>query len=180
MTLCRFTGCGRNARSKGYCGPHYEQMRTGRPLTGFNGRRSKHAPPRITCDEVPCPSLGTPCHVFRGAKTAAGYGCFSIEGETVAVHRHVWERVHGPIPDGMVLDHQCRVRPCCNEDHIRLVTPKINATENIVGVCWQLNAAKTHCSKGHPYNEANTYRSKTQRQCRQCQRERLRRRRLCR
>jgi hypothetical protein len=34
------------------------------------------------------------------------------------------------------------------------------------------NAAKTHCPKGHPFDEANTYRHGGARWCRACRRER--------
>jgi hypothetical protein len=62
---------------------------------------------------------------------------------------------------------------------LRLVTTAINLTENVVGSCWKIHAAKTHCPHGHPYDEANTYRPKNgQRACRACSRERQRRRRM--
>lgn len=77
-------------------------------------------------------------------------------GKTVLVHCYVWERLVGPIPDGMVIDHQCRNRACCNIDHLRVVTPKQNVTENIVGCNWQLNAAKTHCKRVHEFTPENT------------------------
>lgn len=115
--------------------------------------------PTILCDARPCPNpaLSGPCHVFRGTKTQKGYGQISIKNKSVLVHRLVWEREIGPIPKGLEVDHQCRVKSCCNVDHLRIVTQKVNLTENVVGSCWQLEAAKTHCPRGHPYDEANTY-----------------------
>lgn len=95
------------------------------------------------------------------------------------VHRYSYELLHGPIPDGMHVDHICKVRCCVNPSHLRLLTPRQNV---LVGVGPSaLNSAKTHCPKGHEYNERNTYMSKVgKRHCRPCaaEKERLRRQRL--
>ena len=40
----------------------------------------------------------------------------------VMAHRYAWERVNGPIPDGMLLDHTCWNKSCVNVDHLRLAT----------------------------------------------------------
>jgi hypothetical protein len=41
-------------------------------------------------------------------------------------HRVVYEVLVGPIPEGLVLDHGCRTRPCCNPDHLEPVTVAVN------------------------------------------------------
>lgn len=64
------------------------------------------------------------------------------------VHRLSFEAYIGPIPDGFVIDHKCRVRCCVNPQHLRAVTPRINAVENNIGPT-AANAVKTHCPKGH-------------------------------
>jgi len=46
-------------------------------------------------------------------------------GELVMMmyHRYVWQNKHGvTVPDGHEVDHMCRVRSCCNEDHLQLLT----------------------------------------------------------
>ncbi len=90
------------------------------------------------------------------------------------VHRYIWECEVGPIPEGLVLDHQCRNRACCNVDHLRVVTYQVNSTENVVGIGWQVHEAKTHCPSGHVYDEANTYYDGRGRQCRACKNKRQR------
>jgi hypothetical protein len=43
-------------------------------------------------------------------------------GARVYAHRRAYERVHGPIPEGLVLDHLCRNRWCCNPEHLQPVS----------------------------------------------------------
>lgn len=142
-------------------------------------RRSPGTPPRLICDEQPCPvaSLSGPCHVFRGARNDSGYGVVRAFGKMVRVHRLAWEREVGPIPQGMVIDHQCRVRACCNVDHLRLVTLRQNNTENVIGNAGQMHAAKTHCPYGHPYTKENTMMHHGSRECLICVQAHARRRR---
>ena len=46
-------------------------------------------------------------------------------------HRWAWEQAKGPIPKGLVVDHLCRVRWCCNPDHMELVTNRENILRGI-------------------------------------------------
>lgn len=102
----------------------------------------------------------------------SGYGQVRWNGKQVQVHRLVWEWVHGPIPDKMVLDHvECRNRRCANVDHLRLVTKRVNDTENRI----HASSARTHCPKNHPYDAENTIITKRGwRVCRECNKERCR------
>ena len=146
----------------------------------FTARRKKRphgSPPVIEYDEVPCPvpALTGPCHIYRWGK-CQDYGMVKAGGKSVLVHRYVWEQKHGPIEDGKVIDHRCKVHSCCNTDHLRLVTRRVNAIENSVGQA-ALNAVKTHCPAGHLYDRENTYRySNGGRGCRKCVRDGNRRR----
>ena len=85
--------------------------------------------------------------------------------------------VHGPIPEGLVIDHLCRNRACVNPAHLEPVSQRENVMRSPVAE-GAINAAKTHCSQGHPFSPENTatYRlncaSTTIRRCLTCQKER--------
>lgn len=80
------------------------------------------------------PIVGDPgCIVWTGSLAGGGYGHMRVGGRMVKTHRYAWERANGPIPDGMVLDHMCWERACCNVEHLRLATPAQNA-QNRAGV----------------------------------------------
>ena len=126
------------------------------------------------------PHLG-PCWLWTAA-TNYGYGVIGLgrrqDGIALA-HRLLYEHMVGPIPEGLCLDHLCRVRACVNPAHMEVVTLAENKRRGESGPAQ--NARKTHCPQGHPYDEANTYRYNGWRQCRTCcldrRREATRRRR---
>lgn len=63
------------------------------------------------------------CLIWKGFMDRKGYGMFSgPAGKKVFVHRFAYTVARGPIPEGMVLNHSCRVRACCNPDHLAPVT----------------------------------------------------------
>lgn len=110
------------------------------------------------------------CWLFTSAVNPNGYGYFSIKGRYYLAHRVVYEWRVGPIPQGKQIDHLCRVRRCVNPDHLEPVTCKEN-THRGDGPAGR-NARKTHCKRGHPFNEANTHlRLAGGRSCRACRRE---------
>ncbi len=114
---------------------------------------------------------GSPCWLWRRAKTGGGYGQVWIDGKALYTHRVYYERAKGPIPAGLELDHLCRVPACCNPDHLEPVTHFENAQRGV-------RRKKTHCPQGHPYDEFNTgVRRNGHRVCMTCQRESKKRRR---
>lgn len=68
----------------------------------------------------------TPCWVWQGAQKGNGYGSVRSGGKSVAAHRLYYARAKGPIPEGLELDHLCRVRLCVNPDHLEPVTHAVN------------------------------------------------------
>jgi len=121
-----------------------------------------------------------PCPVWTAAKNSPnGYGVFGYEGRQVYAHRWIYEQERGPIPEGMTIDHLCRNKLCMNPDHMEVVTRSENTrralfadSEHRLRVA-RFQAAKTHCAKGHPFDDANTYyepKHPTHRKCRACRR----------
>jgi hypothetical protein len=109
------------------------------------------------------------CVLWNGARVK-GYGMVQHEGKPVYVHRLMYEWFTGPIPDGMELDHLCRVKHCAAPAHLEAVPHAENIRRGETG---RHNAVKTHCPQGHPYDEANAaINNRGSRYCRRCKRER--------
>lgn len=105
------------------------------------------------------------CWEWIGCKMPNGYGRFKGEAPTpMLAHRWSYEHHIGPIPAGLQLDHLCRNRGCVNPWHLEPVTQQENLRRGV-----HHNAVKTHCPRGHAYDEANTYvESRGNRHCRAC------------
>lgn len=118
------------------------------------------------------------CMIWTGALDGSGYGSVNI-GTPKQAYRVAYEHWIGSIPDGLELDHKCRNRKCVSPAHLEPVTHRENTLRGNTFVA--INAAKTHCPHGHPYDIKNTYRNKSGRHCRAChtkakQRYRIRKR----
>jgi len=115
----------------------------------------------------------TKCWLWLASSGSHGYGQFSIRhGITVLVHRFSYEMKYGPIPPRMTIDHVrsrgCMNILCVNPEHLEAVTNKVNILR---GNGWSgLNSRKTHCKRGHLFDEVNTYKYKSGRWCRICKR----------
>lgn len=122
------------------------------------------------------------CWLWTGNRSRSyGYiyngGGRGNERRTMA-HRAVYEAAVGPVPDGLELDHLCRVRLCVNPAHLEPVTRLENIRRGVgPAILGALNGSKTECKNGHPFDEANTrLRPTGGRTCRQCERDRRARR----
>jgi len=126
---------------------------------------------------IPEPNSG--CLLWEGATVAGGYGVFSRAGKLVLAHRVAWEEANGTIPVGLHVCHTCDVPGCCNPAHLFLGTAVDNARDMVAKGRARgggfFSAAKTHCKRGHPFDEANTRIDHGKRQCRICDRLRWRR-----
>ena len=108
------------------------------------------------------------CWLWNAAQSADGYGQFKANRRQVKAHRFAYELLVGPIPDGLQLDHLCRIRHCVNPAHLEPVTPKENIRRGR-----RANSEKSHCPQGHSYDAGNTkLRQHGGRNCRACDRAR--------
>jgi hypothetical protein len=105
------------------------------------------------------------CWVWNKHITANGYSQISTGSRVThslqnrSGHRVSYEVFVGPLIEGMQIDHLCRNRACVNPDHLEQVTPRENIHRS--DAVYKRLMAKTHCPKGHLYDEKNTYRSKS-------------------
>ena len=84
------------------------------------------------------------CHLWNAAVSGKGYGVIQVEGKPLGAHRVAYEMYVGPIPDGLQIDHLCRVRSCVNPSHLEPVTSQENTRRGTV--------VRTHCPQGHEYS----------------------------
>lgn len=101
-----------------------------------------------------------------------GYGQFSGKPNTNAflAHRFAYELMVGPIPEGLQIDHLCRIKNCVNPDHLEAVTPRENVRRHYAAL-----EPATHCIRGHEYTLATVYEFRGKRYCRTCRNEYMRR-----
>lgn len=91
--------------------------------------------------------------------------------KTYTGHRLAFRELRGEIPEGLELDHLCRVRHCVNPWHLEPVSRQENILRGLTVPA--LRVARTHCPQGHEYNAQNTRVSgRNQRSCKQCHRDR--------
>lgn len=107
------------------------------------------------------------CWVWNGVRNEKGYGQLSIGGDRYLAHRISFKLFNGELIEGLVIDHKCMNKACVKPEHIRQVTPAINATENSRSM-GAINKARTHCTSGHELNDENVYLYKGHRECRLC------------
>jgi len=126
---CTLDGCESDHYANGWCQLHY--MRWWR--TGTTETAAKRTPEQRFWDRVDkdgplptwAPFLGS-CWLWTAGKFPAGYGCLGVGGKSVLTHRFSYELLVGPIPEGLEIDHLCRVRACCNPSHLEPVTSAEN------------------------------------------------------
>ena len=93
------------------------------------------------------PDLG-PCWLWLGYCRDGRYPWMYYEGRPLAAYRVAYILLVGPIPEGLQLDHLCRVASCVNPAHLEPVTQQENIRRQV--------AVITHCPQGHEYTPENT------------------------
>lgn len=115
------------------------------------------------------------CWNWHGYIDKAGYCRVRHDGRTIGAYRRAYTALIAEIAKGLVCDHLCRNRWCCNPAHIEPVTN----LENIMrGECYlsskKRSARTTHCPKGHEYTDKNTRTDpRGYRSCKACHNHRM-------
>ncbi len=66
------------------------------------------------------------CWIWRGKPSSKGYGKVTFAGKIQYAHRAMYEQEVGPIPEGLQIDHLCRIPLCVNPGHMEPVTHATN------------------------------------------------------
>jgi hypothetical protein len=100
-------------------------------------------PKRFTEKFIPEPMSG--CWIWLACLASNGYGRFGVgTAKHIPAHRFSFEHKHGPVPPGLELDHECRVKACVNPDHVAPVTHAENMARAVMP-----DRRKQFCAKGH-------------------------------
>ena len=122
---CSIDGCNGELKARGLCNKHYQRFRLhGSPHTSqWEETTWERLEQRLKKVDH---GFYQPCWEFTGSIHHTGYGQMMYKYKHCYTHRVSYEHHHGPIPDGMVVDHICCNKKCCNPDHLDAVTTEEN------------------------------------------------------
>lgn len=154
---CVVPDCTIDSRARGMCNLHYRRLRR-------TGRLDKPSDEERFFAHVAESPSG--CWLYETVNEK-GYATFSLNRVPVEGHLWCYRFLIGEVPDGLTLDHLCRVRSCVNPWHLEPVPHRINILRGVGPAA--VNARKTQCVNGHPFTRENTYVTPDgRRQCRTC------------
>ncbi len=125
---CVTDACTTLSIARGLCFKHYQRLR----------RESLADPPQSLINDrldgrIVVGKGDDPCWEWIGARGAGGrYGILMVGRRPKYVHRLMYERMIGSIPQRLVIDHLCRNTVCCNPAHLEVVTARENAKRAVV------------------------------------------------
>ena len=118
-------GCGRKAPLARQSNTERGWVR-GQPIRFIHGHHAFKHPQTYSIEDRGYP-FG-PCWIWQGDVGTTGYAKI---GNSEYGHVVFYERKHGPIPEGLELDHLCRLRCCVNPDHTEPVTHTVNVRRGL-------------------------------------------------
>lgn len=155
---CSLPECDKQSEKRGYCNAHYLRLRNYGDPRGGGPLRSRNPKKTLEAKTV---RIGR-CLVWMGGASKKGYGAINVNGKQVGVHRYAYELAHGPIPEGMFIDHRCHNKTCVEPKHLRAITTQQNnqnrsgaeagSATGIRGVVFHKQSKKYAVSVGHGGN----------------------------
>jgi len=130
-------------------------MTAAKPMPIFDQDDFKRLFARVRVDANGCWNLGD--------TNRQKYGLMQKGGKSYPAHRCTYAMTYGPIPEGLVIDHKCENKSCCNPAHLQAVTPR----DNVILAHQRLKGHAT-CTAGHPLTAPNVYQGATRVMCVAC------------
>ena len=99
------------------------------------------------------------CWKWKGSKNGEGYALLCVDGERRRAHIVSYEIHHGPVPEGMIVEHKCPTdkndkrtgtKDCCNPGHLKLGTHESNrrAEDRRALKKWQVQVIRRLLAEG--------------------------------
>src|SRR5262249_34223076 len=113
------------------CGEPFEPRKAS---SKFCSRRCFIQPiEEILGSKIATPTTPDGCALWQGVKHRTGYGIVVVGSsrKKYRAHRLMWEFIHGPIPEGMVVRHKCNTPSCVRADHLEIGTQWDNVQDSI-------------------------------------------------
>ena len=125
---CEIEECHNPRYQRVWCQMHYMRWyKHGDPL------HTTRCPPNLSIEDKLLwhgwDVVETGCWETRSRKTFEGYGIIKHDARYEGAHRWAYRAWVGPIPEGLLIRHECDNPPCINPDHLETGTDADNARD---------------------------------------------------